>query len=211
MKPNRKRSWYGTRGNLPLPVPGGQNTSAPGARSLVGVGTPPTATPPEPATLLETLPAELAAERTSVLAARQDEVSHLVAQLDLHARRLGERFGVHGEPLPLERRPESPNLGLEVLRAMLVAEKTFRLTRHSERWGIFYLEGLTILSAARQPDGGGVVRPLPECSIEVKRRFLQVSRDFFAAYLGRVRETVAGIETDLGLGMGVLEALQRLA
>ncbi len=170
--------------------------------SLTGTGTPHTARPAAPEF---TFRADLLKPRQSQISQYADDVTNRITQLDLHARQLGEGFGIPFNGFVLNPVPDAdPANGASVARALLhalaIREERVSLERRSGQWGLYFTRGISLLSQDRASE----TIPLRDAPLDVRERFLVKSRDFFAQYLklsedrlGKMRQSVLAADETL--------------
>jgi len=131
-----------------------------------------------------TFRADLLKPRQSQIAQYSNEVSDRITQLDLHARQLGESFGIPLSGFVLNPPPDAdPANGASVARAFLhalaIREERISLERRSGQWGLFFTRGVSLLAQDRTSE----TVPLRDAPLDVRERFLTRSSEFFDQYL----------------------------
>jgi hypothetical protein len=170
------------------------------------------------------LPPELQREQPTIIMGRFDEVTALAEQFNLQAKRLGLKYGIHGNPIFVQD-PHMPEIDDEagmfmkvmtVLAAgfsgMNAERETFQLTRIGDSgWGIYYRKAPSLmLAAAGQPKEEEIIQLITGCRIDIKRAFIRKAGKFFGDYLKQIKTTVADVDKDLSQGREVLDALNRV-
>ena len=177
----------------------------------------------EAARLPDIIPHHLAQEQPTIIAGRFDEVTAMVEQFNVHAKRLASKYGVHGNPLrvedPQDRMKDLPTTGgvtpMVVLSACAFAfaegfsdKEYFQLTRVGDvGWGIYYKYVPSPLAKDKAKEN---VQLITGCRVDIKRAFLRRSGIFFKEYLEEVSRVVGKIESDLSGAADVLRALDRV-
>jgi hypothetical protein len=168
------------------------------------------------------LPPDLQQEQPTIIMGRFDEVTALSEQFNLHARRLGTKYGIHGHEFVLERNLHEPKvddsnflmalkLFTGVMAGVYMPRESFQLTRVGDAgWGIYYRYAPALVVPQPQQRGQELVQPLAGCGIDMKREFIRRADQFFASYLRQVRGTVTEIDQDLSVGKDVLKALDQI-
>lgn len=113
-----------------------------------------------------------------------DSVTDRIERLDLHARRLGEGFGIPYtafvlNPLALPSDTSPASIAVAALERFLIREERVSLERRSGRWGLFFVRAPSLVGreAPSEP------QPLREAPLDVRERFLLKSEQFFREYL----------------------------
>jgi hypothetical protein len=174
--------------------------------------------------LLKILPPELQREQPTIIMGRFDEVTTLTEQFNLQAKRLGAKYGIHGDPMAVRdlefpEHQESDGMLMIALKSiaagmtgMYSERETFQLTRIGDAgWGIFYRKAPALaLAASSQNRQEEIVQLITGCRIDIKRVFIRKASKFFGDYLKQIRSTVSEVDKDLNIGRDVLNALDRI-
>jgi hypothetical protein len=161
---------------------------------------------------------ELPDDSPTVMQGRFDHVSLLVEHLNLNARELGDRYGIHGEDLPVKEPPDldAGSEHLQNIRAMgdvfrmiFLPQESFQLTRVGDAgWGVFYKYRPSVLGPTQALRNE--MHPITSVRIDVKRAFLRRSHAFFQSYLEQVQATVGKVDADIAMGQEVARQLRMI-
>lgn len=108
-----------------------------------------------------------------------DQLSTIIDGFVEIAERLGVKYKVAGDPHPFEGRPG-----------------VFQLKRYRSVWSVVWSED-------------GEEKRLQDCSLAVKRLFLQNASRFFGAYIEMAKEWESTVDDDLDAGAKALADLRR--
>lgn len=147
-----------------------------------------------------TFPAHLLKPQQSQIAQYSDGVSDRIAQLDLHARHLGEGFGIPMtgfvlNPPPHPHSDDRTAVALALLHVLAVREEMVSLERQGGEWGLFFTRGISLLSRERISE---TVR-LRDAPLDVRERFLVRSHEFFEHYLKLCEDRLGKMRIAIGV------------
>ena len=156
-------------------------------------------------------PASLLHPPQSQVTRYSDSVSDRITQLDMHAQRLGEGFGIpltsfvlNSVALPLDSNASS--IALVALERLLVREERVTLERRNGRWGLFFSRAPSIVGRELPSEPVS----LREAPLDIRERFLLRSEDFFREYLKLCENRLASMQRSVGAADRALALLKDL-